>query len=110
MGAMVVASAGAARAEADLLERFRVADATAADRAVPLTQLGLTSSSLLNRFAQAGVIKPAGRDRYYLDEVAFATYRRRKGPVVVAMMVGILMMLLGMGFAIFAASAARAPH
>ncbi len=81
MGATVavMAAAGAARAQADLLERFRVSDATAPGRAQTLSQLGLEGSRYLDHFQSAGVIQqaPGGSGQYYLDEVAFAAYRRR---------------------------------
>jgi|GEM_PF-2158895 hypothetical protein len=82
MGATVavVAAASARRAEADLLERFRVSDATAPGRAQTLSQLGLEGSRYFDRFQSAGVIRqdPGGAGRYYLDEVAFAAYRRQR--------------------------------
>jgi hypothetical protein len=88
MGATVavVAAAGARRAEADLLERFRVSDATAPGRAQTLNKLGLEGSRFLDRFQAAGVIcqAPGGGGRYYLDEVAFAAYRRRRNPRALA--------------------------
>ncbi len=88
MGATVavIAAANARRAQADLLERFRVSDATAAGRAQTLNQLGLEGSRFLDRFQSAGVIREApGGGRYYLDEVAFAAYRRQgQNPRVLA--------------------------
>lgn len=89
MGATVavIAAANARRAQADLLERFRVSDATAVGRAQTLNQLGLEGSRFLDRFQSAGVIReaPGGGGRYYLDEVAFAAYRRQgQNPRVLA--------------------------
>jgi hypothetical protein len=89
MGATMaaVAAGNAARAQADLLERFRVSDATAPGRAQTLSQLGLEGSRYLDHFQSAGVIRqtPDGRGQYYLDEVAFAAYRRqRRNPLVLA--------------------------
>ena len=82
MGATVavIAAANARRAQADLLERFRVSDATAPGRAQTLSQLGLEGSRYLGRFQSAGVIReaPDGGGQYYLDEVAFAAYRRQR--------------------------------
>jgi hypothetical protein len=80
MGATVavVAAASARRAEADLLERFRVSDATAPGRAQTLNKLGLEGSRYLDRFQSAGVIRQAPGGQYYLDEVAFAAYRRQR--------------------------------
>jgi hypothetical protein len=82
MGATVavIAAANARRAEADLLERFRVSDATAPGRAQTLSQLGLEGSRFLDRLQSVGVIRqdPSGGGRYYLDEVAVAAYRRQR--------------------------------
>ena len=97
MGAMIgVIAAASARADADLLERFRVAGATAAERAQPLDRLGVSDSPGLTRYLNDGVIcrSPAAADRYYLDEVALAAYRHRKRPVMVA--VGLALMGLGL--------------
>jgi hypothetical protein len=89
MGATVavIAAASARRAQADLLERFRVSDATAPGRAQTLRPLQLEGSRFLDQFQSAGVIReaPGGRGEYYLDEVAFAAYRRqRQNPRVLA--------------------------
>jgi len=76
-GAVVVAGA-AARALDDLLFAFRSADATAADRALPLRRIGLEPSATLARLEQAGVIKPgADPSSRYLDERALRTYQTR---------------------------------
>jgi hypothetical protein len=104
MGAVIgVIAASAARADADLLERFRVGDATAADRAQSLAHLGLSPARLPTRYLKAGVIRQAGADRYYLDESALAAYRRGRGPwrVVFALAAG----LLALGAALIAATA-----
>jgi hypothetical protein len=108
MGAMMMVAASAAQAAADLFERFRVADATAADRAVPLSQLGLTPDRLVARYEQAGVLRQARAGRYYLDETALAVYRRQRSPRVLLIAVaGILCML---GIAIAAMAASHAPR
>lgn len=102
MGATVavIAAAGTARAEAELLERFRISDATAAGRAQTLNQLGLEGSRYLDRFQSAGVIRqaPGGGGQYYLDEVAFAAYRRqRRNPLALAavLCLGLAAIILG---------------
>jgi hypothetical protein len=108
MGATVavIAAANARRAQADLLERFRVSDATAPGRAQTLSRLQLEGSRFLDQFQAAGVIReaPGGRGEYYLDEVAFAAYRRRRGNpralaavlclAVGAMIIGVAMLLV----------------
>lgn len=101
MGATVavLAAAGAARAQAELFERFRVADATAADRAQTLNKLSLEGSRYLDRFQAVGVIRqsPNSSGRYYLDEVALAAYQHRKRPraVILALLVAGLAALAG---------------
>jgi len=99
MGAVVgVIAASAARADADLLERFRVADATAPGRAQPLAQLGVSATSGFTRYVRAGVIRVASGDRFYLDEAALAAYRRSRAPVaLIALATGL--MLLGVAIA-----------
>jgi predicted Abi (CAAX) family protease len=96
MGAAIgaIAAAGAARLDADLLERFRVADATAAARAQPLSTLGVEGSMVFGRYQTAGVIRQTtpSSGRYYLDEVALAAYRRRKNPAAMIAGVGILIL------------------
>ena len=110
MGATVavIAAANSARAQADLLERFRVADATAPDRAQSLSKLGLEGSRFLDRFVSVGVIcqAPASGGRYYLDEVAYAAYRRRqRNPRLAMVVVAIGLALIAIGAVIFMTSA-----
>ena len=110
MGAIVgiIAAGATARAGDDLLERFRVAGATAPDRAQSLDQLGVTTSTgFLVRYAQAGVIRQTRPDRFYLDESAFAVYRRRNGRAAVA--IGLAAGLLGL-IAAIAAAVTAAPR
>jgi hypothetical protein len=103
MGATVavMAAANARRAEANLLERFRVSDATAAGRAQTLSQLGLEGSRYLDRFRSAGVICEAGGGRYYLDEVAFAAYRRQRENPRVALMLCVAGAAIILGVIVF---------
>ncbi len=84
MAAGIIAAAGAAagtaaKQMADTLERFRVANATAPERAQSLDSLGLQHSGVVNRLATAGVILPGTRPgRFYLSEIAFAAYQRQQ--------------------------------
>ena len=110
MGATVaaVAAAAAVRAEQDLLERFRVSDATAPDRAQTLNTMGLEGSRVLDRFQAAGVIceVPASGGRYYLDEVAYAAYwRRRRSPRLAMLVMVIGLAAIAIGVVIFLTSA-----
>lgn len=100
MGATVgIIAAAAARADADLLERFRIVGATAAERAQPLDRLGVSDSPGMTRYLNDGVIcrSPSAADRYYLDEVALAAYRRRKRPLMVALALAIMGVALILG-------------
>jgi len=110
MGAALIAVAGnAARVAEDLLERFRLADATALDRARSLPQLGLSPDAPgLARFAAAGVIRQTNTDRFFLDEAAYAAYRRRQPRL--AMAIAIAFGLMAIGIAIAAATMVRAPR
>lgn len=94
-GAMVAihaatAAAAAAKAKTDVLDAFRVRDATAADRARTLADVGLSiDNKAVQELISAGVIRGVdsrGRltvlgdsiDRvvgYYLDEPAYITHR-----------------------------------
>jgi hypothetical protein len=106
MGAVVgVIAASSARASEDLLERFRVAGATAPDRAQLLSQLGLTTGTpWFMKYAQAGVICQTRPDRFYLDEAAYAVYRRGQNrvAVVIALAAGVIALGAGIAAAIMA--------
>lgn len=104
MGATIAAviAASSARVAEDLLERFRVSGATAPDRAQSLSQLGLTpDAAMLAQYAQAGVICQTRGDRFYLDESAYAVYRRRGTRT--AMIIAIAAGLMAVGMAVAAA-------
>ncbi len=117
MTAGIIAAAGAgagaaAKQMADTLERFRVADATAADRAQSLESLGLQHMGVVSRLIAAGVILPGTRAaRFYLSEVAFAAYRRRQvgqQRVMAAVAVGLaIAFLLAGALIVIATSHAR---
>ena len=62
-------------AERALLDTFRLADATAPDRAQSLSRLGITHGDAFERLERAGVLRNEGRDRYYLDEAAVIARR-----------------------------------
>jgi hypothetical protein len=99
MGAII--AAGAARAQADLLERFRVGDATAPDRAQTLEKLGLEGSMYFDRLEAQGVIcrSPDSPSRYYLDERAMAAYGRRATGRVKLVALGGAFLLIAIGVA-----------
>jgi hypothetical protein len=69
------ASAGRAQAERAIMDAFRLADATHADRARPLDQIGMTPTDTLDQLLGAGLVREAGPRRYYLDETAVVARR-----------------------------------
>jgi hypothetical protein len=102
-GVAAFAAASAARALDSLLFAFRKADATAAERALPLRQIGIEASPLLARLEGAGVIK-AGADpaTRYLDEHALRAYQTNQRPrVLVALALAGAAMLIAFGMMVF---------
>jgi hypothetical protein len=110
-----VAAAGAAQRDVErTLECFRVADATAPDRARSLDQLGLVGGRGVNHLFAAGVILPGPTaGTVYLSEVAYAAFRRRRqrGPMLAAVLGACALILAGiMMFAIARRNASIPPH
>ena len=102
-GVAAFAAASAARALDGLLFAFRKVDATAAERALPLRQIGIEASPLLARLERAGVIRP-GVDpaTRYLDERALRAYQTNWRPrVVVALALAGAAMLFALGMVFF---------
>jgi hypothetical protein len=93
----------------DTLERFRVADATAPDRAQSLESLGLQPNAAVNRLAAAGVIVPGTRaGRFYVSEVALAAYKKRQaGRVRIAAAAGFVVALAALLAALLVVTARR---
>ncbi len=81
----ILAARSARRREEEqaTLDAFRVADATAGERAQRLDRLPGASSEALTRLVDAGVIRAVGRGRYYLDETAVVARRDVDAPTVV---------------------------
>jgi len=75
MSAAIMAAAAAIREENRVLGAFRVAGATAPDRAQPLTQLGVASSPAVTQLVAARILVEQRPDRWYLDERAVVAYR-----------------------------------
>jgi hypothetical protein len=102
-GVAAFAAASAARALDGLLFAFRKADATAAERALPLRQIGIEASPMLARLERAGVIKtgadPASR---YLDEQALRAFQTNQRPrVLIALALAAAAMLFALGMVFF---------
>ena len=101
-GGAIVAAAAARRQRLEhVLDGFRLAGATAPERAQPLPDLGLSPSAELDELMRAGVIN-AGRQRssWYLNEAAYVAFRdarpRRVLRVTLAIVVALLALLLGL--------------
>lgn len=94
--ALIAAQAARRREEdAALLDVFRLADATAAERAQPLSRLQLVHSEAFARLETAGVLRSVGRDRYYLDESAVIAQRStgvKRPPAGVILVLGLLLL------------------
>ena len=74
--AIMAAAASSARARQRVLDAFRVAGATAPERARPLAELGLTLDSTLEACVNAGVVRRGKRDgELWLDESAYIARR-----------------------------------
>ena len=64
--------------ERRVLERLRRADATSPGAARPLDELRPLAPGQVDRLLEAGVIREAASGTYYLDQVVYATYLRRR--------------------------------
>src|SRR5829696_2500167 len=98
-GGAVVAIAASARRRRmmEIVDAFRLADATAPDRAQPVERLGLVPSREFDALAADGVLV-AGRQpgSWYLSESGYVARRdaRRARPVL---LIGIALLLLALG-------------
>lgn len=105
VGAMI--AAGAARERSDVLQRFRLADATAPDRAQSLDSLGLRPEGMVAQLMASGVILQGPRaNRVYLSEAALAAWQSRdmSRQRLVATASVVMALLLGLGAVFFAFS------
>ena len=102
-GALLVANAAAGRARrlVAVLDAFRLAGATAPERARPLQQLGLTQSDEVIALARQHVlVHELATDGWYLDEAAYIAQRdvRPKRAVrLLLVFVGIALAIVGVG-------------
>lgn len=69
-----IAGAAAKHARENVLQRLRSANATHETRPVPLGDLKSIESRMLARFVEAGVVRKAGAQGYFLDERKLADY------------------------------------
>jgi hypothetical protein len=106
----LIAAASQQRELERTLECFRVADATAPDRAQTLDNLRLSDTAIVRRLAKAGVLLVGPvPGRMYLSEAAYATYRRggNKRAVAIALGLGVVLFLFGLIMALTARPGGR---
>ena len=104
MGAGAVAAAAAAghiRRVHQVLDAFRVAGATAPERARRLNDLVTGLDSEVDELARAGVLVHTSRDNgWYLDEAAYIAWRdrgsNRRARVVIAVAAALAALLVGL--------------
>lgn len=79
----------------EIVDAFRIADATAADRARTLDTIGLAHTGELQELIVEGVLMPGAREgTYYLSEVGYI-YRRddRRGIKAVAIVMVVILVI-----------------
>ena len=96
---MMMAAAASARlaaAERQLVDAFRLADATHADRARSLDQLGIVPTDTLDRLRAAGIVRESEPRRFYLDEATIIARRdapRSQRTHLVAVLIALTVLL-----------------
>lgn len=80
-------------AERSALDAFRLAGATAPERAQPLERLNLVHGDAITRLEERGLLRTAGRHRYYLDEAAVIARRTGTSTSTAAWIIGGLLVL-----------------
>jgi hypothetical protein len=95
MGAAGAVVAARQRRIQAIVDAFRLADATAADRARTLETIGLVPSGDLRELLVEGVLLPGAREgTYYLSEVGYISRRDdRRGLKAVLIVVMILLVI-----------------
>jgi hypothetical protein len=88
------------RIERRTIARLKDAGANLAERGILLEEGGPLTQFVYRRLAAAGVLIPAGNDRYYLDEAAYDAFRgrrRRRALIVLGVLLVVLLMLFMRG-------------
>ena len=95
---IAIAAAARARRIAQVLDAFRVAGATAAERARPLEPLGLESDPELTTLARAGVlVHDTAMGGWWLDESAWIRHRDQRPPrKAVKLLLGFIAFMLAL--------------
>ena len=108
---MIAATAAARRraaAERQIMDAFRLGDATRVERARSLAQLGVEPTEVLDRLREVGLVREDGDRRLYLDEASVIARREQqvRRPIRVWMigvalalnlLLGLLVLLLARG-------------
>ena len=97
MGAAVAAIAAARqRRIQEIVDAFRLGDATAADRAKSLDTLGLTHNGELQSLIVEGVLMPGAREgTYYLSEIGYIYKREDRRELKIVAIILIIMAVIG---------------
>ena len=82
-----------------MVGRFRTAGAINAAQARTLEELGLQRGLILRRLRERAVIRDAGGERYYLDELSWAAVRRSRRRAIHITWVIALIIILAVLFA-----------
>ena len=91
MGAPFIAAA-ARRAEQDIVAPLRAAGAVSPATAQPINLPTGLAARRFERLLAAEVIRQASAGRYFVDEVEFAAYRRRRITVVLTLVVTLIVL------------------
>jgi hypothetical protein len=99
-GAVVAAAAARRRRRRHIIDTFRLADATAPNRARSLAELGLHDGRDLGSFVRDGVLLPGAQPgELYLSESAYLAYRDRNSPrarrVMLLVLIALAVLLAG---------------
>src|SRR4051812_48429953 len=98
-GGAVVAAAVAARERRiqEVVDAFRIAGATAPDRARSMMELAVPSFDEAELLLQEGIIVPGPREgTFYLSEMAFISRRRTRKSRVKILIVSAVILLVGL--------------
>jgi hypothetical protein len=95
-GAAVAVIAARQRRIQEIVDAFRLADATAADRARSLDTLGLPHNGELQSLIVEGVLMPGAREgTYYLSEIGYIYKREDRRALKAVAIVMIVMLIIG---------------
>ena len=96
---VAIAHAQAVAAERRLMDAFRLADATAPDRARSPEEMNVVPDAAFGRLLAAGVLRERPRGTFYLDEAAVIARRDatpKRGPLNAVLLVTILALTVGL--------------